>query len=103
MGFPQAVADMHARVFDALGVAGMVTRGAAAPVPVRIVVKYSQPRYGEFGQVIGRGTTVDFLAAEWTPEQGDVVQWTDHTGAQSRVVATPEDNNGYAVKAVMRG
>lgn len=103
MTFPDDLVDVHADVFDEIGVDATVQRGADAPVPVRIVVTHGRQKLGEFGQVIARQDRVDFLVAQWRPEQGDTVVWTDHLGAHTRKVATPEDDNGYVAKAVLRG
>lgn len=96
-------AGMHAALFGPFGVPATVQRGAAEPVAVRVVVSYATPRYGEYGQVIGTSTTLDFLRAQWRPEQGDVVTWTDHLGTQTRTVASPLEDDGHVAKAVMRG
>lgn len=95
--------DMHSVVFDTFGCDATVVRGTNAPVSVRIVVNYGSPRYGEFGQIVGSSTTVDFLRSQWRPEQGDVLTWTDHLGAQTRPVSALDTDDGYIVKAVLRG
>ena len=94
---------MHADLFETFGVDATVVRGAAAAVPVRAIVKHGVQQFGEYGQVIGRATTVDFQLAQWTPEQGDVVAWTDHLGMHSRTVARPGEADDYVAVAVLRG
>ena len=103
MSFATDLVDVHAEVFDEIGIDATVQRGTEAPVPVRIVVTYGRQKLGEFGQVIARQDSIDFLSAQWQPQQGDTVAWEDHLGAHSRKIASPEDDNGYVAKAVLRG
>lgn len=92
-----AAADVD--IFDALAQDETVQRGTDTPVPVRVVVAKGVKRYGDLGQVIGRVTTVDFLASQWQPEVGDVL--TLDTGTKK--VAAIEDDDGFVVKVVLHG
>ena len=96
-------AGMHVSLFETFGIDATVQRGAGASVPVRIVVNRGQERIGEFGSTIGRIDTLDFLIAQWTPAQGDVVAWTDRLGAHSKQVETLIANDGFVATAVLHG
>lgn len=87
------------RIFAALGVDATVQRGAAAPVPVRVVKRDGVARVGEYGQVIGTARHVSFRRAEWQPARGDVVVID---GPSQTVEAIVEDD-GYAVEVVVNG
>lgn len=94
---------MHSALFDTFGVDATVTRGTDPAVPVRIIVNRDQAQLGEYGQVVAVATTVDTLASQWEPKQGDVFAWTDRFGSQSRKVDRPLENDGFVAKAVLHG
>lgn len=103
-GFDDDVfAPMHEALFDAFGVDATVQRGAAAPVPVRIVVNRGLEQYGEYGQVVARVTAVDMLVSQWVPAQLDVIAWVDRLGSHSSAVDSPVDNDGFVARAVLHG
>ncbi|HTL15549.1 MAG TPA: hypothetical protein VL251_10730 [Thermomonas sp.] len=94
---------MHAALFATFGVDATVQRGAADPVPVRIIVNRGQERLGEYGQVVAHVTTLDMQVSEWVPEHGDEFTWTDRLGAQTHKVDKPLENDGFVAKAVLYG
>lgn len=103
--FDAMLADLHPELFDVFGSDGLIARGAAPAVPVRIVVDQGVERVGEYGQSTGRVQTVDFLAAQYRPRQGDVVTALDGLGAPlwTKPVASIDADDGYVIKAVMHG
>lgn len=104
MAFDDAVfAPMHDALFDTFGVDATAKRGAAAAVTVRIIVDRDQAQLGEYGQVVARVTTVQTRVAQWAPQQGDVIAWTDRLGSHSRKVDLPLENDGFVAKAVLHG
>ena len=94
---------MHSALFDTFGVDATVVRGADPAVPLRIVVNRDQQLLGEHGQVVATVTTVDTLAGEWIPTQGDVFAWADRFGSHSRKVDKRLENDGFVAKAVLHG
>lgn len=90
-------------IFAAMGVDATVQRGAAAPVPVRIVVTRNAARLGEYGQVVARVDTVDVMLTQWQPQQGDVVAWSDHLGSHSKALTAEIEDDGFVAKAVLHG
>lgn len=90
-------------IFAAMGVDATVQRGAAAPVPVRIVVTRNEARLGEYGQVVARVDTVDMQLSQWQPQQGDVVAWSDHLGSHSKALTAEIEDDGFVAKAVLHG
>lgn len=96
---------MHEELFDLFGQDGAIVRGAAAPVPVRVVVNEGVERVGEYGQSIGRVTVIDFLATQFRPKQHDVLTVLDAAGVPvwTKPVASIDADDGYVVKAVMHG
>lgn len=94
---------MHDSLFATFGVDATVQRGAAAAVPVRIIVNRDQQQLGEYGQAVARVTTIDTRTAEWQPEQGDIFAWTDRLGAHSKRVAKPLADDGFVCSAVLHG
>jgi hypothetical protein len=91
--------DAHADLFDALGVDAFVQRGADAPVPVRVVVEDGVARVGEYGQVIGRNTCVNFLRAQWIPARADLVTIDGST----RKVDAIDTDDGIVARVVLHG
>ena len=92
-------AEAHVDLFDALGVDAFVQRGSDADVPVRVVVEDGVARVGEFGQVIGRNTCVNFLRVQWVPMRGDLVT-IDGAG---RKVESIDTDDGIVVRVVLHG
>lgn len=92
-------ADAHADLFDALGVDAFVQRGTAAAVPVRVVVEDGVARVGEYGQVVGRNTLVNFLRAQWAPVRGDLLTIDGAT----RKVESIDTDDGIVVRVVLHG
>lgn len=90
-------------MFDAVGVDATVQRGAAAPVPLRIVVNRNVARLGEYGQVVAHVQTVDLQLAQWHPQQGDVIAWTDHLGTHSKALTAEIEDDGFVATAVLHG
>ena len=82
-----------------LGTDATVQRGADPAVPVRIVVHDGVSRVGQYGQVLGRNTVVDFLRSVWTPKRGDVVT----IDGVARAVENIEADDGIVVTAVLHG
>lgn len=104
MSFDDHFADiMLPQLFDTFGVDATVQRGAAAPQPVRIIVNRNVPRYGDYGQVVGTSTVVDMQLAQWHPQQGDVLAWTDRLGAHNKTISAEIDGDGMVAKAVLHG
>lgn len=98
-----ALADMHIDLFETFGMDATVKRGTDAAVAVRVIVNRDQQQLGEYGQVVARVTTVDFMVAQWEPKQSDVLVWTDRLGTHTKKIQKPEDNDGFVVKAVLHG
>lgn len=94
-----AFASMDDTLFDVFGDAGTVQRGADPAVAVRVVLTRGAARFGEYGQMAGRVTTADFLAAEWQPQSGDVLT----AGALVRKVESIESDDGHVVRVVLYG
>jgi len=92
-------ADAHADLFDALGVDAFVQRGTDAALPVRVVVEDGVARVGEYGQVIGRNTLVNFLRAQWVPVRGDAVT----IDGVSRKVDSIDTDDGMVCRVVLHG
>lgn len=90
---------MHEDLFDQFGQDGTIQRGAAAPVPVRVVVDEGVQRLGEYGQVVGRVTVVSFLVAQFRPRQADVV----NVAGWSKPVASIDADDGFVAKVVLHG
>ena len=91
-------------LFEEFGHDAAVRRGDGEPAPVRVIVKRDRPLLGEYGQVIGQVTTVDFMVGQWAPEQGDLVAWSDRFGSHSRRIARVEAaSNGLVARAVLHG
>ena len=96
-------ADAYADMLSALGVDtsnATVQRGAGDPVPVSVVVHDGVARVGEYGRVIGRNTTVDFLRSEWQPMRGDLVTLDDGTSRKVDEILT---DDGIVVTVVLHG
>ncbi len=94
-----AFADLHTDLFDVFGRDGTVQRGAAAAVPVRVVIDRGVERYGTNGEVVATVTVVSFMVAQWVPTQGDLVV----VDAWSKKVDVLDSDDGYVAKAVMYG
>lgn len=94
-----AFVDAHASLMDALGTDATVQRGSDAAVPVRVVVRDGMARVGQYGQVAGRNTLVDFLRSAWQPKRGDLVTIDGVT----RPVEDIDVDDGIAVTAVLHG
>lgn len=92
-------ADAHADLFDALGVDAFVQRGADPALPVRVVVEDGVARVGEYGQVIGRNTMVNFLRVQWVPARGDLVTIDGGT----RKVDAIDTDDGIVARVVLHG
>lgn len=90
---------LHEDLFAQFGQDGTVSRGAAAPVAVRIVEDRGVQRYGEHGEVVGRVTMVSFLSEQWVPRSGDVVS----VNAWTKKVDVLDSDDGFVAKAVMLG
>jgi hypothetical protein len=97
------LAQMHVDMFATFGVDATAQRGGDEAKPVRIVVDRGQERIGEFGQVVGRVDAVDFLVAQWRPERGDVVAWTDRLGAHSKRIDQAVSDDGFVARVVLHG
>lgn len=99
--FAEAHVDLMGTVGsdEGLGTDAIVQRGASDPVPVRVVVHDGVARVGEYGQVIGRNTLVDFLRIEWSPRRGDKVT----VDGSTRPVEDIESDDGVVVTAVLYG
>lgn len=91
--------DAHADLMSALGTDATVQRGTDAAVPVRVVVHDGVARVGEYGQVVGRNTRVDFLRSSWQPQRGDLVT----IDGVARKVETIDSDDGIVVQAVLHG
>lgn len=76
-----------------------VQRGAAAAVPVRVVLTRGVEKLGDYGQVIARVTTAMFRNREWQPKQGDVLTLASGT----RKVDTIDSDDGLVTVAVLHG
>lgn len=96
-------ADQLPSLYAAFGKDATVKRGAAAAVPVRIIVDRGQESIGEHGRVYGLIDTVSFQVAEWEPVPGDVVSWTDHLGSHTKTVEASLSNDGLEAKVVVHG
>lgn len=99
--FDAAIADMDDVLFDEFGAGDgvTVTRGAAAAVPVRVVLQRGVAKLGDYGQVVARVTTAMFINTEWVPQQGDVLNLADG----DRKVDSIGDDDGYATTVVLHG
>jgi hypothetical protein len=85
-------------LFVAFGDDASIQRGAAAAVPVRVVLTRGV-ELGDYGQVIARVTTAMFRNREWQPKQGDVLV----VGAVTRKVDTIDSDDGLVTVAVLHG
>ncbi|HVI60132.1 MAG TPA: hypothetical protein VM619_14835 [Luteimonas sp.] len=90
-------------IYETFGVDATVARGAAAAVPLRIVVDRNQARLGDYGQVVARIDRVRCMASDWTFRQGDVVAWTDRFGAHSKPIEVENENDGMESFGVLNG
>jgi len=97
--FDAMVADMDEALFSELGGTVTLTRAAAAPVPVQVVLTRGVAIMGEYGQIVARVTTATFRNSEWMPAPGDVLNFA--TGA--RKVDSITDDDGYVTTAVLHG
>lgn len=97
--FDAAIAGADDALFDAFGTDSTVQRGVADVVDVRVVITRGVQRYGEYGQVVGRVTTVDFRNAQWVPRPGDVL----HLGEGDRSVQSIEADDGQVTRVVLHG
>jgi hypothetical protein len=97
--FDAAIADADDALFEAFGTDATVSRGAEPAVDVRVVVTRGVARYGEYGQVVGRVTTVDFRIAQWLPRPGDVL----HLPEGDRKVQGLDADDGRVARAVLHG
>ncbi len=91
--------DMHAALFEAFAVPATIQRGAAAPVPVDVVVDEGQQVQGEFGQVTGQVTVVQVRVAQFRMAARDVVT----IGGVARPVVSLLRDDGYVVQGVLHG
>lgn len=96
-------ADALPELFEAFGIDATVQRGADAAVPVLVIINRAQARLGEFGQVVARVDTVEFMLSQWSPQQGDRVVWTDRMGTAAKSVTSEIDCDGFVAKAVLHG
>lgn len=96
-------ADELPALYDAFGVDGTARRGADVATPVRIIVDRDQQRLGEYGTTIGVMDTVSFMRAQWEPQQGDVIEWTDRRGAHSKRVESKLRDDGLEAVVVLHG
>ncbi|PZO66192.1 MAG: hypothetical protein DI635_00790 [Pseudoxanthomonas suwonensis] len=96
-------AGVHEELFELFGVDGHVRRGLDDPVPVRLVIARGVETLGEYGQVVARVTTADFLVRQWQPKQADVVTWTDDHGMHTKRVDSVDDDDGYVARTVLHG
>lgn len=71
--------------------------------PVRVVINRGNERMGEYGQVVGRVDTVDFLLSQHSPAQDDRLAWVDRLGAHDKSVESLGDNDGFIATAVLHG
>lgn len=93
-----AFADMDDVLFDELGEAATVTRGATS-APVRVVLTRGVERLGDYGQVVARVTTAMFINSEWQPAQGDVL----HLVTGDRKVDSVDADDGFVTTVVLHG
>lgn len=104
MSFDDTVfAPMHETLFDTFGVDGTVQRGAAAAVPVRLIINRNQEVLGENGQYVQRVTVLEVQVSQWSPQEGDVFAWTDRLGNHSRKVDRKLEDDGFVAKVVLHG
>lgn len=90
---------MHEALHGAFAVPATVTRGAAAPVSVDVVLDEGQVVTGEFGQAVGQVCVASFLVAQFRPRQGDVLT----VGAQERAIDSIRKDDGFIAEAVLHG
>lgn len=103
MSFDDSVfAPMHDALFASFGINAAVKRNGVE-TPVRIVINRNQESLGEYGQVVARVTTVDFLVTQWVPLSGDVVSWTDRLGAHQHKVDKKLEDDGFVATVVLHG
>lgn len=93
-------ADMHAALFDRFAVPVTVQRSGGLPTAARVVRDDGVASIGEYGQVIGRVTKLNFIKAEWNPARGDVVTFDDSSALKVEAI---DNDDGYVVEAVMHG
>lgn len=95
--------DAHADMLSALGgnvATAVVTRGSVDYGPFQVVVHDGVARVGEYGQVIGRSTHVDFLRSAFLPARADLVSLN---GGATRKVEALEADDGIVVQVVLHG
>ncbi|HXD35437.1 MAG TPA: hypothetical protein VN624_02210 [Rhodanobacter sp.] len=95
--------DAHADMLSALGgnvATAVVTRGSVDSDPLQVVVHDGVARVGEYGQVVGRNTRVDFLRSAFQPVRGDLVSLN---GGPLRKVDAIEVDDGFVVQVVLHG
>lgn len=97
--FDTAIAVADDALFEAFGIDATVSRGADPAVDVRVVVTRGVARFGDYGQVVGRVTTVDFRNAQWAPRAGDVL----HLPEGDRKVQGLDADDGQVARAVLHG
>ena len=97
--FDAAIAGADAALFDAFGVATTVQRGTGDAVDVRVVITRGVKRFGEYGQIVGHVTTVDFRNAQWAPQAGDVL----HLAEGDRTVQVLDADDGQVARVVLHG
>lgn len=91
-------------LYARFGVDATVQRGGDPTVPVRVIVDYDQAVYGEYGHVVGRVTSVRFQVQQWSPQQGDLVAWTDHLGSHAKPIeSSAAGDDGLEHVAVLHG
>lgn len=78
--------DQLPDLYAEFGKDATMTRGAAAPVPVRVIIDRDSEQIGDFHQVVGRVDTVTCQAAQWKPQAGDILQWADSLGSHQKAV-----------------
>lgn len=90
-------------IYETFGIDATVTRGAAAAVPLRIVVDRNQAQLGEVGQVVARVDRVRCRVSQWTFDRGDHVSWSDRLGTHAKRVESEAENDGLESFGVLYG
>lgn len=96
-------ADALPALYAQFGTAATVRRGDAEPVPVLAIIDRGQESVGEHGRVYGVMDVATFQVAQWTPQPGDVLTWTDRLGTHAKAVESVPFDDGLEARAVLHG
>ena len=97
--YTTAMDDANVVLFDTFGEDATVQRGTDAPLPVRVFVERGVQKFGDYGPIGARVTTVTFIRLQYVPQVGDLLVYSNG----SRKVAAIDIDDGFVVTAVLNG